>query len=365
MTGARLRSGLSFEPRAGGTPARLGDPIEFYIMRESGGVNRISLEAESVGQKALKALGKSGGENEIHSVFDHAVYISSGKNELIKLIRNKDFINPCSILIKQQESAPMTSLGFEAGERVLWDGGSLDVGSGAIRIDLSRARVYKKERLLRKNPRLGADTIAFNLRIMRDVIYTFPGREGLVPLLEDVELKGPMKVFLEPQGESVAEIARPHIEQLMWGLFTGDIRTVTEKAGAILGLGPGLTPSCDDFLAGLLMSLGFAGKSFYGKDEAAARFFKKAGDAIYRLSKRKTTIYSRGLIDDARHGEGPRAAISLIKCLVTGTPEDTAAAAKTLIQMGATTGADMAVGIFYGVRYLVSRLETEALYEIA
>jgi len=53
----------------------------------------------------------------------------------------------------------MASLGFEAGERVLWDGGSLDVGNGAIRIDLSRARVYKKERLLRKNPRLGADTI--------------------------------------------------------------------------------------------------------------------------------------------------------------------------------------------------------------
>jgi hypothetical protein len=33
--------------------------------------------------------------------------------------------------------------------------------------------------------------------------------------------------------------------------------------------------------------------------------------------------------------------------------------------MGASTGADMAVGIYYGVRYLVSRLETEALYEIA
>jgi hypothetical protein len=258
----------------------------------------------------------------------------------------------------------MTALGFKAGERVLWDGGSLDVGSGAIRIDLSRARVYKKERLLKKNPRLGADTIAFNLRIMRDVIYTHPGREGLVPLLEDVETRGPMKVFLEPREGSVSEKARPHIEQLMWGLFTGDLAAVTEKAGAILGLGPGLTPSCDDFLAGLLMSLGFAGKAF-SIDDLAARFFKNAGDAIYRLSKQKTTIYSRGLIDDARHGEGPRAAISLIKCLVTGTPEDTAAAAKTLIQMGATTGADMAVGIFYGVRYLVSRLETEALYEIA
>lgn len=364
MTGARMRSELSFEPRADCLPARLRDPKEFYIMRESG-VSRASLEAEAIGRKALQALGKSGGEIEVHSVFDHAVYISSGKNELIKLIRNKDFINPYSILIKQQGGAPMTSLGFEAGDRVIWDGKSLDVGSGAILIDLSHARVYKKERLFKKNPMLGADTIAFNLRIMRDVIYTHTGREGLVPLLEDVETRGPMKVFLEPQEESVSENARPHIEQLMWGLFTGDLAAVTEKAGALLGLGPGLTPSCDDFLAGLLMSLGFAGSSFYGKDEAAARFFRKAGDAIYRLSKRKTTIYSRGLIGDARSGEGPEAALVLIRNLATGSPEDTASAAKTLIGMGATTGADMAVGIYYGVRFLVSRLETEALYEIA
>lgn len=364
MTGARLCSELLFELRDDGMHARLRDPIEFYIMRKSG-VNRISLEAESIGQKALKALGKSDNDIEIHSVFDHAVYISSGKNELIKLIRNKDFINPYSILLKQQDGSPMTSLGFEAGDRVTWDGRSLGAAGGALLIDLSPARVYKKERLFKKDPPLGADTIAFNLRIMRDVIYTHPGREGLVPLLEDVETRGPMKVFLEPQEESVSEKARPHIEQLMWGLFSGDLAAVTEKAGAILGLGPGLTPSCDDFLAGLLMSLGFAGRYFYGKDEAAARFFKKAGDAIYGLSKEKTTIYSRGLIGDARRGEGPRSAIGLIRCLITGSPEDTASVAKTLIGMGATTGADMAVGIYYGVRFLVSRLETEALYEIA
>jgi len=364
LTGASLRSELSFEPRDDGATARLGDPIEFYIMRKSG-VDRAPLEAEAVGQKALKALGKSGNELEIHSVFDHAVYISIGKNGLIKLIRNKDFINPYSILIRQQENAPMTSLGLGAGDSAAWDGRSLDIGGGALLIDLSHARVYKKERLSKQNPPLGADTIAFNLRIMRDVIYTHPGREGLVPLLEDVETRGPMKVFLESQEESVSEKARPHIEQLMWGLFSGDLAVVVEKAGAILGLGPGLTPSCDDFLTGLLMSLGFAGKSFYGTDKAAARFFKKAGDAVYRLSKVKTTIYSRGLIGDARSGEGPEAALVLIRNLVTGSPEDTASAAKTLIGMGAATGADMAVGIYYGVRFLVSMLETEALYEIA
>jgi len=332
-------------------------------MRESGGVKTVSLEAESIGHKALKALGNKGNQFEIQSVFDHAVYISCGRNELIKLIRNKDFIGPYSLLIKQQESAPMLALGFEKGERVLYDGGSLVAGD--IRIDLSHARVCKRERLSGKNPVLSADDIAFNLRIFRDVIYTYPGREGLVPLLENVDLRGPMKVFLEPQEDSVAERARPLIEQLMWGLFSGDLAAVVEKAGSILGLGPGLTPSCDDFLAGLLMSLNFAGKAFSKNGSGPVRFFKKAGDEILKLSKIKTTVYSRGLIGDARNGEGPLAAIGLIRSLVSGSPDDTVSSVRTLLGMGATTGADMAAGIYYGVRYLASRLETEALYEIA
>lgn len=333
-------------------------------MRMSQGINTVSLEAESIGEKALKALGKKGGRFEIHSVFDHAVYISCG-GEFIKLIRNNNFLSPRSILIKTEESAPMSALGFEKGARASYDDGALDIGAGSVRIGLSRARVYKKEKLASKRPLVGVQSAALNLRILRDVIYSHPGREGLVPLLESVELRGPMKLYLEPLGGSVAETARPHIERLMWGLFSGDLGAVTDNAGAILGLGPGLTPSCDDFLAGLFLSLGFAGKSFYGNGGGRARFFKKAGDEILKLAKEKTTVYSLGLIDDARSGEGTLAATGLIKSLVTGSPEDTASSAKMLLRMGATTGADTAVGIYYGVRFLISMLEAEALYETA
>jgi hypothetical protein len=331
----------------------------------SQGVNGVSLEAESIGRRASTALGKKDGRFEVHSVFDHAVYISAGKNVLIKLIRNNDFLNPYSILIKPDEVASMISFGFEKGARVSCCAGYLAVGDGSLRIDLSRAHIYKKERPPGKNSIIGPDDITFNLRLLRDVIYTHPGREGLVPLLENVELLGPMKVFLEPGGEGVAERARPHIERLMWGLFAGDLAAVTDNGGAILGLGPGLTPSCDDFLAGLLMSLGFAGQSFYGSGDGRARLFKTAGDEILRLAKEKTVVYSIGLIDGARNGEGPLAAVSLIRSLVAGSPGDTASAAKTLLGMGAATGADMAVGIYYGVRLLASITETEALNEIA
>jgi len=340
-----------------------GTVLQHYIMRTSKGFDTVSLEAESIGEKALKVLGKKGGRLEIHSVFDHAVYISSGGGELLKLIRNNNFISPRSILVKTDESAPMSALGFEKGMAVSYNGRALYAGS--VRIDLSRASIYKIQKLASKEALAGVESAALNLRILRDVIYTHPGREGLVPLLENVETRGPMKLFLEPLGGGVAETARPHIERLMWGLFSGDLGAVADNAGAILGLGPGLTPSCDDFLAGLFLSLGFAGSSFYGKANSRARFFKRAGDEILKSAKKKTTVYSVGLIDDARRGKGPLAATGLIKSLLTGTPEETASSAKILLGMGATTGADTAVGIYYGVRFLISMLEAEALYETA
>ncbi|MEW6144407.1 MAG: DUF2877 domain-containing protein [Thermodesulfobacteriota bacterium] len=332
-------------------------------MRTSQSIDTVSLEAESIGEKALKVLGKKGGRLEIHSVFDHAVYIAAGKNRLVKLIRNKDFLSPYSILIKQDGAAPMSSFGFEKRARVSYLGGCLASGDGPLRVDLSRAHIYRKEKL--RESLAGVESAALNLRILRDVIYTHPGREGLVPLLENVELRGPMKLFLEPLGGGVAETARPHIERLMWGLYAGDPAAVADNAGAILGLGPGLTPSCDDFLAGLFLSLGFAGKSFYGNGDGRARFFKKAGDEMLKMAEKKTTVYSVCLIGDARRGEGPRAATDLIKSLLTGSPEETAASAKILLGMGATTGADIAVGIYYGVRFLNSLREAEALYETA
>ena len=85
---------------------------------------------------------------------------------------------------------------------------------------------------------MGLEVINLNLRVLRDVIYTSPSREGLVFLLEKVELLGPVELFLKPQKESFVESARPGIERIMWGLFSYDIETITKSSETIIGLGP-------------------------------------------------------------------------------------------------------------------------------
>ncbi|MCL4245241.1 MAG: DUF2877 domain-containing protein, partial [Candidatus Dadabacteria bacterium] len=205
-----------------------------------------------------------------------------------------------------------------------------------------------------------------NMRVLRDVIYTHPSREGLVPLLESVELMGPMEVFLKEQRPSVAERARPYIERLMWGLFSGDLNGAAENAGRILGLGPGLTPSCDDFLAGLLLGLKRGiGLLFNENDRALPGFIDKFSEEIIKRAKDKTTKYSVSYLTEAARGEAPAPAWELVYAIVSKSPDEVAAISRRLIKMGETSGSDTAVGIYYGMRFLISRIELEEIDETA
>jgi hypothetical protein len=147
----------------------------------------------------------------------------------------------------------------------------------------------------------------------------------------------------------------------MWGLFRGDLHTVISKASSILGLGPGLTPSCDDFLAGLILGLTIGGKLLQEKRNSELRFYRKVSAEICRVAKGKTTIYSQTFLNQARRGEGPRAVVELIHSLLTKNPNHVAAISKTVINMGETSGADIAIGIYYGIRFLLSKLELSEL----
>jgi hypothetical protein len=42
---------------------------------------------------------------------------------------------------------------------------------------------------------------------------------------------------------------------------------------------------------------------------------------------------------------------------MTKDPNELAAISKTVIGMGETSGADIAIGVYYGIRFLLSRLE--------
>ncbi len=314
-----------------------------------------SLIAESVGHKALRALNGSK-KAKVQSVFDHAFYIKAGSNSLICVIKNKNYISPTSILIKQFGDKSFKSIGVVEGMRVKLDEHTLIFEDDVLTIKFGKASNWVPPSFP-ENPFISPTGIGMNLRVLRDVIYTCPSREGLVPLLENVELYGPLQFFLQPQKPTFSEMARSNIDMLMRGLFGGDSHTVISSALSIIGLGPGLTPSCDDFLVGLILSLNIGGNALLKDRKKQLSFYRRVSAEISRKAKRKTTIYSHSLLDQARRGKGPKAVIELIHSLLVKNAGQVSTAAKTLIGMGETSGADIAIGIYYGIRFLVSQME--------
>ena len=63
------------------------------------------------------------------------------------------------------------------------------------------------------------------------------------------------------------------------------------------------------------------------------------------------------MLREATKGICPHSVVKLINTLLTGGPDQVANDSKTLVKMGDTSGADTAIGMYYGLRFLISKLE--------
>ncbi len=321
------------------------------------------IEAELIGYKVFELLNNKSNTLKSHSVFEHAIYMHDGEDGFIRIIKDKDFVSPTSIVINGMDNISFKSLDIKNDTQVELVEDKITSKQGNFSLHLSNASIWQQPALPKETEIISVEEINLNLRIFKDITYTCPSREGLVPLLENVDKFGPMEVFVKDQKPSMSEKARPYIDALMWGIMSGDIETIKNSAGAILGLGPGLTPSCDDFIAGLILTLNTASTSLCKDELKAVEFFEKMSEDLATLAKEKTTIYSEGFIRESAIGEGPKAALDVIFSIITKSPEEVANISKKLISVGATSGADIAIGIYYGIRFLTSRIELRDLNE--
>ncbi len=112
-----------------------------------------------------------------------------------------------------------------------------------------------------------------------------------------------------------------------------------------------------------MLSLNTAGVSLFKNESSTLQFFSNTSKEISALAREKTTIYSQSFLSEAALGEGPKTALDLIFSIITKSPEKVAKLSKELISVGATSGADIAIGIYYGIRFLTSRIELRNLNE--
>ena len=122
----------------------------------------------------------------------------------------------------------------------------------------------------------------------------------------------------------------------------GDSMAALEAARPLLGLGPGLTPSGDDFLVGFLAGL----HSLPGRTTKRECFLCQFGNELGKLAAIVTNEVAGTFVAHAGRGHFTESIVSLGRALVHGT--DLTIAAQTLLSFGASSGADTLAGNIAG-----------------
>ncbi len=132
---------------------------------------------------------------------------------------------------------------------------------------------------------------------------------------------------------------------LVEALLIGSPDDVVRAAGALLGLGNGLTPSGDDFVGGAFFARAFAadvaGVAIHRSRETIARVLTAAATL--------TNPISVALLGDMLHGRGHASLHELANALAMGRLDDAVHAATRLAHLGHSSGWDILAGFLGGV----------------
>lgn len=146
---------------------------------------------------------------------------------------------------------------------------------------------------------------------------------------------------------------KSRVESLATAVTSLDLSDVRAAASALCGLGPGLTPSGDDYLAGAMLAL------WAGHHPQRARLC----DAIYEGASGRTTSLSNAFLAAAARGETNEQWHRLLAALSTPASRDPAdsghrhtfeqieCAVRDISTFGATSGMDLLGGFEAGLTW--------------
>lgn len=147
-----------------------------------------------------------------------------------------------------------------------------------------------------------------------------------------------------PSGGGLA--GHPDPGALAAACAAGDLAGAVEAAERIVGLGPGLTPTGDDILCGLLVALRLVGGAV--RHGGAVRLADWLGAAVTADAGTRTTALAATLLHCAAAGHAGAEVAAVLRGVAGHEPPQ--AAVRRLLAVGHTSGADLAHGVLAGCR---------------
>jgi len=294
------------------------------------------VEALSMSWRVARALRQEGWSGEILGVHPRSCYLMDEDGEIYAVVQQSLGNGPLHLVIPTSAAHPFQQL--TVGETVRSTGDVLML-SDSLDVGLAQAQLWDPKPYVA----LGADP---------DVL-----RQALAALFQAATIDPPAKSlahllpYLEEEDLPEPLLQVPHFPRshaLMGGLAEGlarrNRRGLKVVTSSMAGLGPGLTPAGDDFLAGVLLALALAQR------HRADAELAEIGNMLLETAAPRTHEISAAYLKAAHAGEASDRWHRLLGALASGDPPAIEEAARGVMQTGETSGADMLAGFVTAMR---------------
>jgi len=307
------------------------------------------LVATSIGSTAANRIRGREVIGRVHSVFKGAIDILMPSGSIISVVREDVGRGPINIVTDLPGERSMTELEVESKQAVLVTNQDMRIGGDRLLISMRGAGLYEPEKDFRPGLRQVSE-IKENLTIAAEMAKKSGHHEGLGDLIGPLITNG-MKMKDPENLNRFSRLALPRVRSLLRSIMKGRTSDLEEKVRNLVGLGPGLTPSSDDMLSGLMASLALIALNLHGN----MRLVKAINGKIALGARKRTTKLSQEYLMHAARGEMSEHFLELIKKILTGQPKEARDATELVLKVGETSGTDTVLGILLGFQLSLER----------
>lgn len=270
------------------------------------------------------------GEAKIIGVFRRCLYLENSSGRLVCIGERGIGPGPLNALCEVSKDVDFSKI-FSTGSSARVQNGSIYLYP-EINIDVSRPEVWEPEPFP-----MDWDLASFlhNLSFIVQWIDETGPREGLASLIANIvsgEEISRKNVFQSTCWKGISDFRH----WLSHSLHEGRKQGLPAGAQQLIGLGPGLTPSGDDFWCGVMIALRLL--EHY-------KISEKIADTILSQAKERTNKISCAHLQCAAGGQGAQALHETISAM--GVPDEARlnSALHALDKIGHTSGWDTLVGV--------------------
>lgn len=284
-------------------------------------------------------------KTKVHSVFKNACNLVTFQDEFITILNSDRKIYPMSVVIDGRENFDFTTLNIlQDMEFILYKKRIYSIDN-KFYIDVSKAKKWNPEPELNFTP-VSHRNIKKNIKSLERGIYIYGKFSFIAPLVMSLgdryscfNINIKFKEVLEEKYKFITERFYEFINLAL----QNNLDKISYSSKKLIGFGIGLTPSMDDFISGLMISLVYLTK-YYGFETSEAY---NLNSAIIREGLEGTTRVSSEMLALSSLGKSSQVVKSLILALLCETEEYRIIdRVKEAIDIGETSGTDTIFGIY-------------------